>query len=47
MTRFKVSYNVVDDLDYFPYPKKFLFDKVNINDSLDDDIETEKHKIKM
>ena len=48
MTRFKVRYNVVNDLDYYPYPKKFLYDKVDIeNDSLDEDLEREKHKAKM
>jgi hypothetical protein len=47
MARFKVRYNVVNDLDYYPYPKKFLFDKVNIdNDSLDEEVEREKYKAK-
>ena len=30
ITKFKVNYNLVDDLDYFSYPEKFLNDKVDI-----------------
>ena len=30
ITKFKVKYNLVDDLDYFSYPEKFLNDKVDI-----------------
>ena len=39
MTKFKVKYNVVDDLDYFSYPNLLLFDKGNINDSSDEVID--------
>ena len=24
MTKFKVKYNLLDDLDYFPFPKKYM-----------------------
>jgi hypothetical protein len=43
VTKFKVKYNFVADLDYFPFPQKFLHDKVNIKDELDEDIESEEN----
>ena len=46
ITRFKVKYDIVDDLDYFPFPEKFLIDKVNLDDSIDEDIAMLKQKEK-
>jgi hypothetical protein len=44
--RIKVKYNIVDDIDYFPYPAKFLNDSVNIDDTQDMEIEAYKYKEK-
>ena len=33
MTKFKVKYNLLDDLDYFPFPAKWLDDDSEVLDS--------------
>ena len=43
LTKFKVSYNIVNDLDFFSYPQKFLNDKVKIEDSDSDNMNEDKN----